>query len=329
MYWPRRITVLIIFMLFGIAEASAQHPICGRAPEWDIKSQDTESLKGDLQGKAQLLTKLLGSANLSGQIQTERETLYKNSDEPEARRQDAYLAYMFCVLIMDDRTLSINEKIKAINEFKQPVRKSESLERMFAAPMVPCLLGELVLPRPETFHLQFLVVDDGPVVRSIMPRVRSQNLNAGRELGDAIKAGTIPRLTDSASLIVHLLGVNSQKLPSHVPYLAGNAVCQGMVPVAQSALGTSTISIPIGGNEHRGQTAIVLPRDVLKAAARPQVCVEPNFPLAYPRQITEEPFRGRLDMTCGWEGKLPGSTGLSDSLREGKNSHTYFFVRRI
>jgi hypothetical protein len=328
MYWLRTI-LLTASIVFTAAEAGAQHAICGRPPEWDIKSQDTESLKGDLQGKAQLLTKFLGSANLSGQIQTERETLYKNSDEPEARRQDAYLAYMFCVLIMDDKTQSTNEKIKAINEFKQPVRKSQSLERSFAAPMTPCLPKELVVPRPETFHLQFLVVDDGPAVRAIIPRYRSQNLNAGRELGEAIKSGAIPRFTDSASLIVHVLGVSAQTFPSYVPYLAGNAICQGMVPVVQSETGIPTVSIPIGGNQHLGQASVVLPRAILTVAARPQVCVEPSFALAYPRQITEDPFKGRLDMTCGWEGETPGNTGLFDSIKKGRNSYTYFFVRRI
>jgi hypothetical protein len=113
--------LLIGFLLLGVDQAGAQHAICGKAPDWDIKSQDTDKLKGDLQGKAQLLTKYLGGAELSGQIQTERATIYKNTDESEARRQDAYLAYMFCVLIMDDKTLSTADKIKSINEFKRPL----------------------------------------------------------------------------------------------------------------------------------------------------------------------------------------------------------------
>ena len=88
--------MLVALTPLGLMEAKAQHAMCGNPPEWDIKSREADTLKGDLQGKAQVLTKLLGSANLSGQIQSERETIYKNSDQSEARRQDAYLAYVFC-----------------------------------------------------------------------------------------------------------------------------------------------------------------------------------------------------------------------------------------
>jgi hypothetical protein len=136
----------------------AQHQVCGSAPEWDVKSENQEKIKGDLQGKAQALSKYIGSADLTGQIQTERQTIYRTTDQSEARRQDAYLAFMFCVLIMDDKTLSTPEKIKAINEFKRPISSKVNEDNVMAAKLRSAfnhngfgnvVLGDTLAPRSD------------------------------------------------------------------------------------------------------------------------------------------------------------------------------------
>jgi hypothetical protein len=116
---------VFILILLGIGSARAQNPACGKVPEWDVKSRETDKTKGDLEGKAQALFKSVGSAELTGNIQSERQIIYKTTDQSEARRQDAYLAYMFCVLIMNDKNISTDDKLKAINAFRRPIGSSE------------------------------------------------------------------------------------------------------------------------------------------------------------------------------------------------------------
>ncbi len=170
-----RSSVVALFTLVMCMPSLAQHPVCGTAPEWDIKSENQEKLKGDLQGKAQALSKYIGSADLSGQIQTERQTIYKTTDQSEARRQDAYLAFMFCVLIMDDKTLSTGDKLKAISEFKQPAPPAKKVNEDDVAAkklrsalqhngLGNALVGDTLAPRTdnasmETVNNQFLTGD--------------------------------------------------------------------------------------------------------------------------------------------------------------------------
>ncbi|WP_156947078.1 hypothetical protein [Bradyrhizobium sp. WSM3983] len=110
-----------LLAVFVSTTAQAQHLTCGKPPEFDNRLQNVETLKGDLTGKAQALVRLLGSVELSGKIESERRELYKSSDAAEAARSDAYLAYIFCVALMDDRKLSAVDKIKLIQEFRRPL----------------------------------------------------------------------------------------------------------------------------------------------------------------------------------------------------------------
>lgn len=102
-------------------EAVAQHPVCGKAPEFDSRLENSERIKGDLAGRAQALARFVGTAEVSGRIEVERREIYKSSVGTEAARADAYLAYVFCVLIMDDRSIPTTEKLKAIQEFRRPL----------------------------------------------------------------------------------------------------------------------------------------------------------------------------------------------------------------
>src|SRR4051794_28457088 len=76
-------TRIIIFLAFSCIcySANAQSVDCGKPPELPLKQQETEKLKGDLEGKAQLLSRLVGTGNLKGAIETERNTIWQSTSE--------------------------------------------------------------------------------------------------------------------------------------------------------------------------------------------------------------------------------------------------------
>ncbi len=122
----RSLYFLAAVLAGSFSPAFGQAANCGKPPEYESRLEQSDKLKGDLAGKTQFLSRFLGSADLSGKIETERRELYKNSDGAEAARQDAMLAYMFCNVIMNDRSMSAADKINAIQEFRKPLSKPQS-----------------------------------------------------------------------------------------------------------------------------------------------------------------------------------------------------------
>jgi hypothetical protein len=62
-------------------ELRAQDSLCGPAPSLPTSLQNDENIKGQLQGQADLLSKLVGKAELSGQVEAARKQLYQSSDQ--------------------------------------------------------------------------------------------------------------------------------------------------------------------------------------------------------------------------------------------------------
>jgi hypothetical protein len=116
-----------------LTPAIADHAVCGKTPEFESKSEETKKTVGDLQGKAEGLAKLVGSAELGGKISAERQTIYKNNQAAEAARNDAYLAYVFCVIIMDDNKLDSPARLKALQEFRKPLAELSISEKAITA----------------------------------------------------------------------------------------------------------------------------------------------------------------------------------------------------
>ena len=103
--------------------------LCGPAPSLPTSLQNDESIKGQLQGQADFLSKLVGKAELSGQVEAARKQLYQSSDRFFAAQKDAYLSYLFCVIVVSDKSLSTAQKLDALNKFKEPIPgKSSSME---------------------------------------------------------------------------------------------------------------------------------------------------------------------------------------------------------
>jgi hypothetical protein len=83
-------------------------------------------VKGQLEGQAKFLSGFLGKAELGGQIESARKSIYQDSEGFFAAQKEAYLAYIFCILITQDRSLPTSEKLKALEEFKRPLERSRS-----------------------------------------------------------------------------------------------------------------------------------------------------------------------------------------------------------
>ena len=97
--------VLAVITAFLAVPALAQTPSCGEPPR-----VDDQSLKGDLEGKAQFLSSLVGNANLKGQTEAVRTDIFSNYPKASKTRSDAYLQYMFCSFVLSDPKLSAQEK---------------------------------------------------------------------------------------------------------------------------------------------------------------------------------------------------------------------------
>jgi hypothetical protein len=106
-------TLAAWLVLFAVAQAQ---PSCGDPPR-----VDDQTLKGDLEGKAQFLSKLVGDASLKGQIETARTDIFSKYPNAGTARSDAYLQYMFCSFVLTDPKLSAQEKFHHILEFRQVV----------------------------------------------------------------------------------------------------------------------------------------------------------------------------------------------------------------
>jgi hypothetical protein len=153
-----------------------EQSICGQPPSLPTTAQNEESIKGQLQGQADFLSKLVGKAELSGQVEAARKQIYQSSDQFLAAQKDAYLAYVFCILITQDKSLSTEAKLKAVDTFKNSApNKSGSAElppriallgecRMSSLPITvpPHNAIKLILINPVRFKTTSWGLDDIP-----------------------------------------------------------------------------------------------------------------------------------------------------------------------
>ena len=112
---------LVSFVIFDAAlPAPAYASVCGDPPP----VQD-ETLAGEIQGRAQFLSRFLGDASLGGRIQTARTEIFSKYRNAE-QWSDAYFAYQVCILLMEDATLSATQKIDKLVEIRREFSKSTS-----------------------------------------------------------------------------------------------------------------------------------------------------------------------------------------------------------
>jgi hypothetical protein len=115
-----RACLLLLALVFPPA-VHAQGQGCGDPPP-----VANEALKGEIEGKAQFLSRFLGDAALSGAIQTSRTEIFSKYPDAEQSRSNAYFEYQVCLLIFNDKTMSTGEKldqlVKIRREFAKPAR---------------------------------------------------------------------------------------------------------------------------------------------------------------------------------------------------------------
>jgi hypothetical protein len=128
------LVITIVLWVCGAAVAQqADTALCGSPPPPEVQKEISDAKKADLEGKAQALSRFLGSGELGGKIESERKTIYQTTDQSEAIREDRYLAYMACVVIMNDKTATFKEKIEAIQALRKPRTQSEQPDQKAAA----------------------------------------------------------------------------------------------------------------------------------------------------------------------------------------------------
>jgi hypothetical protein len=106
-------TISAWLAVYAVAQTQPQTS-CGDPPR-----VDDQTLKGDLEGKAQFLSKLVGDAGLKGRIEAARTDIFSKYPNAGTTRSDAYLEYMFCSFVLGDAKLSGQEKFRAIQEYRQ------------------------------------------------------------------------------------------------------------------------------------------------------------------------------------------------------------------
>jgi hypothetical protein len=93
--------------------ARAQSPTvsCGDASK-DVPLVIEEQLRGDVEGKAQLLTKMLGSAQIKGTVDASRTELQEEHKNLDQHQIDMYYLWVSCQVIIADKNLSTPDKVK-------------------------------------------------------------------------------------------------------------------------------------------------------------------------------------------------------------------------
>jgi hypothetical protein len=108
-YWATR---FIVTLLVLIADLPAWAQVsCGDPPK-DVPVYIQEQLKGDAEGKAQALTRVLGGLEIKGSVDASRTELYEQHRNLDQHQIDMYFMWVSCQAIMADRTLTTADKLK-------------------------------------------------------------------------------------------------------------------------------------------------------------------------------------------------------------------------
>jgi hypothetical protein len=121
----RRKFYWLLLLLLGLPNlAVATREICGEPPPPQFKEESDKSIKGDLDGKANFLSSLVGKVGLGAKIESTRKEIFAKYSDANTANMDRYLVYMFCFLIFDPKNKQDHQdKIKALMEFYQQQRQ--------------------------------------------------------------------------------------------------------------------------------------------------------------------------------------------------------------
>lgn len=121
-----RICLTILLYTFIWVSPAFSQDSCGDPPP-----VANESLKGEIKGKAHLVSKFLGDAELSGKIEKSRTEIFSKYPEAESSRANAFFEYQVCVLLFADTKMSTIQKLEELKkvhrEFQKPTVKKVSI----------------------------------------------------------------------------------------------------------------------------------------------------------------------------------------------------------
>lgn len=103
-----RIIVAIFVLTLG-SELHAQVQ-CGTQP--NIPPDVQQRIQGDVEGKAQVFSKLLGDVNLKGKVDSSKNEVYQKYKDLDRAQIDQYMIWVSCQGIMSDQKLDTSEKVK-------------------------------------------------------------------------------------------------------------------------------------------------------------------------------------------------------------------------
>jgi hypothetical protein len=92
-----------------VSFSASAESYCGDAPK-DIPVAAQDQIKGDVEGKAQLLTKMLGSAQINGTVEASRTELYEEHKNVDQHQIDMYFMWVSCQTICLTRRFLLPRK---------------------------------------------------------------------------------------------------------------------------------------------------------------------------------------------------------------------------
>jgi hypothetical protein len=107
-YWVTGCILVLLSLVTGLP-ALAQVS-CGDPPK-DVPAYIQEQLKGDAEGRAQALTRILGGLEIKGSVDASRTELYEQHRNLDQHQIDMYFMWVSCQAIMADRTLTTVDKL--------------------------------------------------------------------------------------------------------------------------------------------------------------------------------------------------------------------------
>jgi hypothetical protein len=102
-----RLATAAVCIFFHAYAVQAQVKTCGDPPP-----VTDETLKGEIQGRANMLTRFFGDAQITGQVDMARTDIFSHYPHAEQGRATAYFQYVLCALLFSDSSLDSHEKIE-------------------------------------------------------------------------------------------------------------------------------------------------------------------------------------------------------------------------
>jgi hypothetical protein len=110
---------LVLIILARSEASTAQAGVCGDPPV-----VEDIHLKGELDSKAQFLSRLLGDAQFKGKVDVAKNDVLSHYPNADALRINQYFMYVVCVTIMNDNTMPTIDKLNELRKARGDIFSS-------------------------------------------------------------------------------------------------------------------------------------------------------------------------------------------------------------